>query len=99
MAKETKPVAVKEAKPVEKAAKEEKSIVKKPNFFERMVERIRRYFGETSGELRKVSWPTRREAWYLTIVVLIVTGIMAIILGGFDFIFSKFFEWLFALPV
>ncbi len=61
--------------------------------------RISRFFRETAGELRKVNWPTRQEAWALTVIVLIVTGIMSVILGGFDYIASKLFEWLFALPI
>jgi preprotein translocase subunit SecE len=81
-------------------AKEEKSTAQtKSNFFTRTWQRVRQYVQETVAELRKVNWPTRREAWYLTVIVLIVTGIMAIILGGFDWIFSKFFEWLLTLPV
>ena len=53
---------------------------------------IRRYFSETIGELRKVSWPTRKEAVNLTIVVVFVVITMAIFLGSLDFIFGKFFE-------
>ena len=40
-----------------------------------------RYFRETRGELRKVTWPTREEAWRLTLIVLGVTAAMAIFLG------------------
>ena len=100
MAKEVKPVA-KETKPAPKETKEEKSVTRasKPNFFERMVSSVKRYFNETSGELRKVSWPTRREAWYLTVMVLIVTAVMAIVLGAFDYLFSKIFEWILTLPL
>ena len=57
----------------------------KPNFFQR----IKRWFKETAGELRKVSWPTREEALALTRIVLIVTIIMSAILGVFDFIFAR----------
>ncbi len=32
---------------------------------------IRRFFRETIGEIRRVTWPTREEATYLTILVLI----------------------------
>ena len=39
--------------------------VRKPNA-------IQRYFAETSGELRKVSWPTWPEARQLTFLVIIV---------------------------
>lgn len=72
------------------AKREEKSIaVKRPNF-------IQRYFSETIGELRKVTWPTRREATNLTIIVLAVTVLVGIYLGLMDFLFSRFFALLFA---
>jgi preprotein translocase subunit SecE len=63
---------------------EKKSSRKKSNF-------ITRYFRETVGELRKVTWPTRREATSLTIVVLIVIALMSTFLGVLDFIYSQFF--------
>ena len=52
---------------------------------------VTRYFRETIGELRKVSWPTRQEATSLTIVVLIVIALMSTFLGVLDFIYSRFF--------
>jgi len=52
---------------------------------------IQRYFRETIGELRKVNWPTRKEATNLTIVVLIVTVSMSAFLGFLDFLFTRFF--------
>ena len=42
---------------------------------------IRRFTRETVGELRKVSWPTRQEAWQMTIVVLVVLAFMSVFLG------------------
>jgi len=42
---------------------------------------IQRFTRETVGELKKVSWPTGREAWQLTLVVLVVLFFMAIFLG------------------
>ena len=57
----------------------------KPNFFQR----IKRWFKETAGELRKVSWPSREEALSLTRIVLIVTVILAAVLGVFDFICAR----------
>ena len=45
---------------------------------------IQRYFNETTGELRKVSWPTRQEAVQLTIIVLIVMVFMGAFLGLMD---------------
>lgn len=55
---------------------------------------VQRLFRETIAELRKVSWPTRQEAVALTRIVLIVMIIMAIILGGLDWAFFRFFGWL-----
>ena len=42
---------------------------------------IRKFTRETVGELRKVSWPTRQEAWQLTLIVLVVLAFMSIFLG------------------
>jgi preprotein translocase subunit SecE len=72
------------------ARKEEKSIaVKRPNF-------IQRYIHETVGELRKVTWPTRKEATNLTIIVLAVTIVVGAYLGLMDFLFTRFFALLFS---
>ena len=43
--------------------------------------RVKRYFKETRAEVRKVHWPTRKEARSLTIAVLVVTIAMTIFLG------------------
>ncbi len=45
---------------------------------------IARFYRETVGELRKVSWPTREEALNLTGIVLIVLIAMAALLGLVD---------------
>jgi preprotein translocase subunit SecE len=56
---------------------------------------IQRYWRETIGELRKVSWPTTQEALNLTRIVLIVLVAMAAFLGlldyGFSWIIGHFF--------
>jgi preprotein translocase subunit SecE len=79
------------------ANKEEKSVVNQtPNFFQRTYASLRRWVNETTGELRKVTWPTRREATNLTIIVLIVTVTMAAYLGFLDYIFTRIFALMFA---
>ena len=42
---------------------------------------LQRFSRETVGELRKVSWPTRQEAWQLTLIVLVVLAFMSVFLG------------------
>ena len=49
---------------------------------------FQRWSRETSGELRKVTWPTRQEAWRLTKIVVAVMVVMSIMLGVLDFVFS-----------
>jgi preprotein translocase subunit SecE len=56
------------------ATKKAKKDAKKQNAIQRFVR-------ETIGELKKVTWPTSREAWQLTQVVLAVLLIMAVFLG------------------
>ncbi len=53
------------------------------------------FVGEIVGELRKVVWPTRREAIRLTIMVLIVTVIVGIVLGTLDYGFAELVSKLF----
>lgn len=50
--------------------------------------RVQRWWRETIGELRKVSWPTRQDAWRLTKIVLITMVAMAVVLGVLDWAFS-----------
>ena len=45
---------------------------------------VQSFFRETTGELRKVSWPTWPEARQLTGLVLLVMVVMGIILGVTD---------------
>lgn len=47
---------------------------------------IQRYFRETTGELRKVSWPTWPEAKRLTGLVLLVMVVVGIFLAGMDYV-------------
>lgn len=53
---------------------------------------IVRYLKETRAELRKVTWPTRREALNLTLIVLAITLFMAALLGLIDYVFTKLFD-------
>lgn len=47
------------------------------------------FFRDTYSELRKVIWPTRREALYLTTMVILVSLALGAMLGAIDYLFSK----------
>lgn len=51
--------------------------------------KIVEYIKETKGELKHVSWPTRRQAFAFTAIVIVLSLFVAAFLGLFDFIFTK----------
>ena len=61
------------------AEKEKKKVKKSENA-------IQRYFRETTGELRKVSWPTWPEARRLTWLVLLVMVVVGMFLALIDYL-------------
>ncbi len=63
-----------------------KAVQKRP-----LLERTKRYLRDARAELRKVSWPNRKELTTYTIVVVVITIIVSIFIGLVDFIFSEIF--------
>ncbi len=58
---------------------------------------IQRYFRETTGELRKVSWPTWPEARRLTGLVLLVMVVVGLFLAGVDFLAGELLSLILAI--
>ncbi len=50
----------------------------------------RRWFGDIVAELKKVTWPSRREVVNLTTVVVVISLALGLVMGGADL----FFGWL-----
>ncbi len=53
-----------------------------------MIASIKKFFAESRQELRHVNWPTRKEAVRLTLIVIGLSVVLAVFLGGFDYLFS-----------
>jgi preprotein translocase subunit SecE len=68
-------------------------------FFGGARDAVVNFYRETVGELRKVVWPTWPEARNLTIIVLVVIFLMALVLGGFDWLFAQLVRLLISIPV
>ena len=47
-----------------------------------------RFVEDIVSELRKVTWPTRQDTLNLTTVVVVVSVIVGLFLGGIDMLFS-----------
>ncbi len=62
--------------------------VKSESSVKRLQGALVRYLRETWFELKKVSWPNRKEARNLTIMVIVVTSVLAVILGRMDWVYS-----------
>jgi preprotein translocase subunit SecE len=50
--------------------------------------RARRFLGDVRGELGRVTWPTRREVWATTVVVILVSMFFGIYLYVVDLVLS-----------
>ena len=53
-----------------------------------VVPRAGNFLGEVWAELKKVHFPTRKETYAATIVVVVITIIVAVFLGVVDFAIS-----------
>ena len=57
--------------------------------------RARRFLSEVRSELGRVTWPTRREVWATTIVVILTSMLFGIYLYIVDVGLSAFMNWAF----
>lgn len=59
----------------------------------------RQFFKEVVAELRKVAWPSRQEVVAYSIVVLVGSVVIAAIVFGMDYVFTKGVLKLFGVEV
>lgn len=50
------------------------------------------YLRDVKGEIKHVSWPTRHQAIVYTNLVIIVSIVIAIYLGFFDWLFTELLD-------
>jgi len=48
-----------------------------------------KYISEVRTELSRVTWPTRKEAYQLTLVILVVSLAVGLYVGGLDLLFTN----------
>jgi preprotein translocase subunit SecE len=59
------------------------------------LERARLFLSEVRNELKRVTWPTRREVYATTIVVIIFSAVIGMYLFALDQALIAIVEWLF----
>lgn len=52
-----------------------------------MIQKLTKYLKETRMEMSKVNWPSRRDTIRFTATVILVSLFVAVLLGGFDYLF------------
>ena len=57
-------------------------------FIIEMLTRLINYLKDTQGELQHVSWPTRQQSIVFTVVVIVISILVSVFLGFFDYLFS-----------
>jgi len=59
------------------------------------LERLRLFLSEVRNELKRVTWPTRKEVYATTIVVILFSAFFGIFLWLLDLSFSSVVQWIF----
>lgn len=82
IADKAKPNKASKKKPSKKPSKKKDDSSKKKS----------NYFARSYRELKKVTWPTRKESWRLTIAVILFAGALTGIAVMVDYIFRNIIE-------
>ena len=75
----------------------EKPAEKKPGFFKRLGQRLKKFWKNYKSELKKITWYSRKQTFTSTLLVLVCMVVSAAFIGVLDLGFSKLIEGLAAL--
>lgn len=54
-----------------------------------MIGKVSEFLNQVKAELQKVTWPTRKDTYASTLVVIVLVLISAVYLGGIDYVLQK----------
>jgi preprotein translocase subunit SecE len=63
------------------------------------MQKIISFFREVRAEFKNITWPKKDTLIQLTIVVISISVIISLILGGFDYIFTTGLNYIGTKPV
>jgi preprotein translocase subunit SecE len=55
------------------------------------VDKVFEFLREAKAELKKVTWPSKQQVWYSTLIVIAVTFMVAAYLGVVDVLLTAVF--------
>lgn len=50
------------------------------------------YVKATAAEMKRVSWPSREQATIYTLLVVVISAVVAVFLSGFDYVFQNILD-------
>ena len=59
------------------------------------LDNTRNFFTEVRNETRRVTWPSRREVYATTLVVILTSTFFGVYLWGLDVAFDRIVTWIF----
>ena len=69
----------------------------KKNIFTRAWGAVRRFFKEIFLELKKVTWPTKKEVVQNTVSVILFCLLVGVIIWASDFLLETVLSWVYSL--
>jgi len=54
-----------------------------------MIGKTNDFLGNVKSELKKVTWPTRKDTYASSLVVIVLVLVSAVFLGGVDLVLSR----------
>jgi preprotein translocase SecE subunit len=57
------------------------------------MNRLVNYLKDTRVEFKHVSWPTGRQAIIYTVLIIVLSVVVSLLLGLFDYLFTKALNW------
>jgi preprotein translocase subunit SecE len=59
--------------------------------------RSRRFLAEVRNEMARVTWPSRREVYATTLVVIVTSIFFGLYLWGVDLLLDRLIRWVYSL--
>lgn len=63
------------------------------------MNKVSAFFAEVKKEAAKVTWPTRQETLMTAVMVVVLSGLMAVFFLGVDFVLAQMTRFLITLKI
>jgi preprotein translocase subunit SecE len=57
--------------------------------------RSRRFLAEVRNEMGRVTWPSRKEVYATTVVVILTSILFGVYLGALDLLLDRMMQWIY----